>query len=171
MNDILRMVEAQNVQAVQVGGPSGSCIGPDEFDRVLAYEDLATGGSLIIIGSGRDLIRDVVLNFVRFFRDESCGSCVPCRALTAMAQVTMERLAAGKGRHADLEALRTWAGIMQKNRCGLGQTALNPIVTTLKNFPRLYQPLVPASDGPLNPGFDLESAVADFDVATAGHGG
>jgi [NiFe] hydrogenase diaphorase moiety large subunit len=167
VNDILRMVEAQDVQAVQVGGPSGSCIGANEFDRVLAYEDLATGGSLIIIGARRDLVRDVVLNFARFFREESCGSCVPCRALTAMAQVTMERLAAGRGRRSDLEAFRTWAGIMQKNRCGLGQTALNPIVTTLKNFPHVYDALVPAEDGALNPGFDLEAAVAEYDAATA----
>ena len=166
VNDILRMVEAENVQAVQVAGPSGSCIGPKEFDRVLAYEDLATGGSLMIIGAQRDLVRDVVLNFARFFREESCGSCVPCRALTAMAQVTIERLVEGKGRRADLEAFRTWAGIMQKNRCGLGQTALNPIVTTLKNFPSVYDALVPATDEPVYPGFDLRAAVADYDAVT-----
>jgi len=166
VRDLLSMVEAEDVQAVQVGGPSGSCIGPKEFDRVLAYEDLATGGSLIIIGSHRDLMRDVVLNFVRFFREESCGSCVPCRALTGMAQVVIERLAAGKGRRADLDAFRTWAGIMLKNRCGLGHTALNPIVTTLKNFPEIYDSLVSeAADGPLNPGFDLAAAVADFTAA------
>ena len=166
VNDILSMVEAEHVQAVQVGGPSGSCIGPKEFDRVLAYEDLATGGLLIIIGSHRDLLKDVVLNFVRFFREESCGSCVPCRALTGMAQVVVERLAAGRGRRSDLDSFQTWAGIMLKNRCGLGHTALNPIVTTLKNFPGIYDSLVPAeADGPLNPGFDLAAAVADFTSA------
>jgi len=164
VNDVLGMVEATDVQAVQVGGPSGSCIGPAEFNRVLAYEDLATGGSLIVIGAGRDLVKEVVLNFARFFREESCGSCVPCRALTAMSQVVLEKIVAGKGRRADLEAFRSWASIMQKNRCGLGQTALNPIVTTLKNFPQAYDALVPAADEALNPGFDLAAAVADYDA-------
>jgi len=168
VNDVLSMVEATDVQAVQVGGPSGSCIEPAEFGRVLAYEDLATGGSLIIIGAGRDLLRDVVLNFARFFREESCGSCVPCRALTAMAEVVLNKIAAGKARRADLDALKAWASIMQKNRCGLGQTALNPVVTTMKNFPALYDALVPARDGAINPGFDLAAAVKDYDAAVGG---
>jgi [NiFe] hydrogenase diaphorase moiety large subunit len=170
VNDILSMVEATDVQAVQVGGPSGSCIGPAEFNRTLAYEDLATGGSLIIIGAARNLLTDVVLNFARFFREESCGSCVPCRALTGMAQGVLEHIVAGNARREDVEALRGWASIMQKNRCGLGQTALNPVVTTLKNFPALYDALVPARDGAINPGFDLEAAVADYDAAVTFHG-
>ena len=171
VNDVLRMVEAADVQAVQVGGPSGSCIGPAEFGRVLAYEDLATGGSLIIIGAARDLVRDVVLNFARFFREESCGSCVPCRALTGMAQVVLDRIAAGRASRTDLDAFKGWASIMQKNRCGLGQTALNPVVTTMKNFPGIYAALVPASDGGINPGFDLAAAVRDYDTAVGGNGG
>jgi len=166
VNDLLKMVEAEDVQAVQVGGPSGSCIGPREFDRVLAYEDLATGGSVIVIGAGRDLVKDVVLNFARFFREESCGSCVPCRALTAMSQVVLEKIASGKGAASDLQAFTGWASIMQKNRCGLGQTALNPIVTTLKNFPQVYQALAPEDSGPLKRGFDLDAAVADYEAAT-----
>ncbi|HRU40189.1 MAG TPA: NADH-ubiquinone oxidoreductase-F iron-sulfur binding region domain-containing protein, partial [Candidatus Goldiibacteriota bacterium] len=92
VNDVLKMSGAKDTQAVQVGGPSGSCIGPDEFGRVLAYEDLATGGSLIIIGNKRDLLKDVVLNFVEFFREESCGSCVACRALTGMYKVMMDKV-------------------------------------------------------------------------------
>ena len=125
-----------------MGGPSGACIGPDGFDRVLAYEDLSTGGSLIIIGARRDLLKDVVLNFARFFRDESCGSCVPCRALTVMAQMVMEKIVDGKGTPADLERLAEWASIMRKNRCGLGQTALNPIISTIRNFKPLYERLI-----------------------------
>jgi [NiFe] hydrogenase diaphorase moiety large subunit len=165
VNDVLSMVEATDVQAIQVGGPSGSCIGPAEFGRVLAYEDLATGGSLIIIGKGRDLLKDVVLNFAKFFREESCGSCVPCRALTGMAQVVLERIEAGKALRSELAAITGWASIMQKNRCGLGQTALNPLITTLKNFPALYDALVPARDEAINPGFTLASAVRDYDSA------
>ena len=169
VNDILAMVGAKNVQAVQVGGPSGSCIGPQEFDRILAYEDLATGGSLIIIGAQRDLLKDVVLNFARFFREESCGSCVPCRALTGMAQVVMDAIVAGRGAPDDLDRFVQWATIMKRNRCGLGQTALNPIISTLKNFPELYQRRIKAGDDRFNPGFDLAEAVKDYDEAVGNH--
>jgi len=152
---------------VQVGGPSGSCIGPEEFGRVLAYEDLATGGSFIVIGAHRDLLKDVVLNFTRFFREESCGSCVPCRALTGMAQVVLERIVAGRGTAEDVERLQAWQKIMKNNRCGLGQTALNPIVTTIKNFRPLYEARLAKGDPRFEPSFDLVEAVRDYDAAVA----
>ena len=167
VNDILKMVGAHAVQAVQVGGPSGSCIPPDEFGRVLAYEDLATGGSLIVIGAQRDLLKDVVLNFTKFFRDESCGSCVPCRALTGMAQIILERIIAGRGSAQDVARLQAWAQIMKRNRCGLGQTALNPIVTTIKNFRPLYAARLAPGDPRFEPAFDLAAAVRDYDAAVA----
>ena len=167
VNDILKMVGAQAVQAVQVGGPSGACIPPAEFGRVLAYEDLATGGSLINIGAQRDLLKDVVLNFNKYFRDESCGSCVPCRALTGMAQIILERIIAGKGSAQDVARLQAWALIMKRNRCGLGQTALNPIVTTIKNFRPLYEARLAQGDPRFEPAFDLAAAVRDYDAAVA----
>ena len=165
VNDILREAGARDVQAVQVGGPSGACIGPDEFNRVLAYEDLATGGSFIVVGKHRDLLKDVVLNFARFFREESCGSCVPCRALTGMAQVVLERLVAGKGTAEDVERLQAWQKIMRNNRCGLGQTALNPIVTTIQNFRSQYDARLAPGDPRFVPSFDLAAAVQDYDAA------
>ncbi len=168
VNDILKEAGAADVQAVQVGGPSGACIGPDEFSRVLAYEDLATGGSFIVIGKHRDLLRDVVLNFTRFFREESCGSCVPCRALSGMAQVVLERIVAGKGTAADVERLQSWQKIMRHNRCGLGQTALNPIISTIKNFRPLYEARLARGDPRFEPAFDLAAAVRDYDAAVAG---
>ena len=167
VNDILKEAGADDVQAVQVGGPSGACIGPGEFGRVLAYEDLATGGSFIIIGAQRDLLNDVVLNFARFFRAESCGSCVPCRALTGMAQVILERIIAGKGTAGDVERLGSWQKIMRNNRCGLGQTALNPITTTIKNFRPLYDARLAQGDPRFEPSFDLAAAVRDYDAAVA----
>ena len=168
VNDILEMVGAEAVQAVQVGGPSGACIGPAEFGRVLAYEDLATGGSLIVIGAHRDLLREVVANFTEFFREESCGSCVPCRALTGMSKVILGRILAGQGVWDDVENLRRWASIMAKNRCGLGQTAMNPIVSTIKNFPELYEARMALPDEGINPSFDLAAAVQDYEAAVAG---
>ena len=165
VNDILKEAGARDVQAVQVGGPSGSCIGPEEFGRVLAYEELATGGSFIVIGAQRDLLKDVVLNFARFFREESCGSCVPCRALTGMAQVVLERIVAGRGTAEDLARLQAWPGIMRYNRCGLGQTALNPIATTLRNFRPLYEARLAPGDPRFEPAFDLAAATQDYDAA------
>jgi [NiFe] hydrogenase diaphorase moiety large subunit len=88
---------------------------------VLAYEDLATGGSFIIIGRHRDLLKDVVLNFARFFREESCGSCVPCRALTGMAQVVLERIIAGTGTPEDVARLQSWQAIMKTTAAGSGR--------------------------------------------------
>jgi [NiFe] hydrogenase diaphorase moiety large subunit len=167
VNDILEMAGARDVQAVQVGGPSGACIGPGEFGRVLAYEDLATGGSFIIIGAQRDLLKDVVLNFARFFREESCGSCVPCRALTGMAQVVLERVIAGTGTAEDVKRLQSWQKIMKNNRCGLGQTALNPITSTIRNFQPLYEARLAKGDPRFVPSFDLAAAVRDYDTAVA----
>ncbi|HDQ25889.1 MAG TPA: hypothetical protein ENN43_03985 [bacterium] len=165
VEDLLKQAGAKNTLAVQVGGPSGSCIGENEFNRVLAYEDLATGGSLIIIGKERDLIKDVVLNFADFFMEESCGSCVPCRALTLMAKMKIEQIVEGKAVKADLEAFNTWAGIMKKNRCGLGHTALNPVVTTIKNFRPLYDGKTGKNDEKFLLSFSEEESIKEFDIA------
>ncbi len=160
VNDILEMVGADNIQAVQVGGPSGSCIGPEEFNRILGYEDLATGGSLIIIGKYRDLLKDVVLNFMEFFIDESCGSCAPCRILTVVYRDKLKKILSGRGVKEDLENLRSWAPLAKFNRCGLGQVALNPILSTLKNFPELYEARL-QKNKTFDAGFDLNNAVRD----------
>jgi [NiFe] hydrogenase diaphorase moiety large subunit len=165
VSDILKMAKASDTQAVQVGGPSGACIAPSEFGRALAYEDLATGGSLIIIGKKRDLLKDVVLNFQEFFREESCGSCVPCRALTGMYVKVLEKVIAGKGTQEDVDAMVSWGSIMKKNRCGLGQTAMNPIVTTVKNFKQLYDEKVKNNTTPYNADFDIAEATADYESA------
>jgi [NiFe] hydrogenase diaphorase moiety large subunit len=160
VNTILEMVGADTPQAVQIAGPSGVCIGPYEFDRILGYEDLSTGGSIMIFSKNRDLIKDVVLNFTNFFIDESCGSCVPCRALTCICKQKLEKLHNGAGTRNDIEALVNWSSIMKANRCGLGQTALNPIISTIKNFRHLYESYIkPESDFALD--FDLEAATVE----------
>jgi [NiFe] hydrogenase diaphorase moiety large subunit len=156
INDVLEMVGAKDVQAVQVGGPSGACIAPNEFNRKLAYEDLATGGSLIIIGKDRDLLKDVVLNFMEFFIEESCGSCVPCRAMTVQYKNRLEKILRGNGVKADIEQMLEWEEVMMMNRCGLGNTAANPVVTTIKNFRELYDAKLQDVD-----------FVSEFDMAAA----
>lgn len=160
VNQILEMVGAQEVQAVQVGGPSGTCVGPDDFNRTLCYTDLATGGSLIIIGKNRDLLRDIILNFTDFFIEESCGSCTPCRVLTVMMRNKLLKILDGKGCLKDLDDFEDWGKLMRTNRCGLGHTAPNPILSSLKNFRHLYEQLIPEKRG-FDTGFRIEEALAE----------
>jgi [NiFe] hydrogenase diaphorase moiety large subunit len=161
VNNILDLVGTMGeVQAVQVGGPSGRCIAPDGFNRILGYEDLATGGSLIIIGKQRDLLKDIVLNFMDFFVEESCGSCTPCRALTVIYRDKLKKILDGRGVQKDLDDLYEWRHIMKGNRCGLGQTALNPILTTLRNFPELYEARIQKNKS-FDEGFDMHAALKD----------
>jgi [NiFe] hydrogenase diaphorase moiety large subunit len=159
ISQMLEMVGASHVQAVQVGGPSGVCLNPAQFNRAIAYEDLPTGGSMIVIGEHRNLLKDVVLNFMEFFVDESCGSCVPCRALSQIMTQKIEKIINGNGVKNDLNDLMEWGKIMKlANRCGLGQTAQQPIVTTITNFRDKYEALIKSS-GDFKSDFDMSKAV------------
>ncbi len=161
VRDILDMAGADDVQAVQVGGPSGECIGPKEFKRTICFEDLPTGGSIIIIGNKRNLIKDVVLNFIDFFIEESCGSCAPCRTLPPIMKNRLEKILNGHGVMQDVKDLEQWGAKMKMaNRCGLGQTAANPILSTIRNFREKYEELI-RKDVDFDSGFDLAAAVAD----------
>ncbi|MCP4140485.1 MAG: hypothetical protein GY755_09380 [Chloroflexi bacterium] len=158
---LMRRTGANNVQAVQIGGPSGICIGPDQFDRGIAFEDLATGGSVIFISEERDLLKDFVLNFMNFFIEESCGSCGPCRSLNVILRNKLLKILDGNGVEQDIDELYKWAGVGRSvNRCGLGQTAANPILTTIENFRHLYEDLVQMNESFVS-AFDMESAVAE----------
>ena len=162
IKQMLEMCGAENAQAVQVAGPSGICISPKMFDRKIANEDLPTGGSMIVIGQNRNLLKDVVCNFMDFFIDESCGSCVPCRALTPVLKQKLEKIIEGKGVKQDIDdMLKLGKSMKDLNRCGLGQTAANPIITTIENFREKYEALVkePKADGVYD--FDMKAAVKD----------
>lgn len=158
VEDMLDMVGAYNVQAVQVGGPSGTLIGPDEFHRTLGYSDLSTGGSMIIFNKERKLLRDVVLNFMEFFIDESCGSCSTCRNMPEVMKNKLVKILNGNGVKSDLSDLSEWGKVLLASRCGLGQTAGNPIISSLKNFRHLYEELI-QKDKEFDQGFDLEASV------------
>ena len=159
VNDILEMVgKSINVQAVQVGGPSGSIIGSDEFNRILGYEDLATGGSLIIIGENRDILNDIVMNFMDFFIEESCGSCSTCRIMPSVLKKKMQKILDARGVEQDIEDMIEWSKVLKASRCGLGQTAANPIITSIKNFRHLYESKLQRNKN-YDSGFDLLKAV------------
>lgn len=161
MRELLEMAGASSVQAVQVGGPSGTCINPTQFQREISFEDLATGGSMIVIGKQRNLLKDVVVNFMDFFIEESCSSCAPCRSLTVILRNKLQKILDGHGSRTDINELYQWSKYMKaSNRCGLGQTAANPILSTIENFRQLYEDLVIPEEEFVST-FNMEEAVAD----------
>lgn len=162
VNDILDMVgaHAEDVQAVQVGGPSGAIIASNEFTRILGYEDLATGGSLIIIGHNRDILSDIVVNFMEFFIDESCGSCSTCRILPTLLKNKLLKILDARGVKQDIDDIVAWGKILKASRCGLGQTAANPILSSLKNFRPLYEKKI-QKNKEYDSGFDLGQSVKE----------
>ena len=139
LNELLDLVGASDIEFVQVGGPSGQSVAPKDFGRRIAFEDLSTGGSIMVFNSTRDVL-DVALQFTRFFVEESCGWCAPCRVGTTLLQQGMEKILANRGTLADIANIEALAHtVTRMSRCGLGQTAANPILTTMCNFPHLYE--------------------------------
>jgi len=139
VNALLDLVGAPDAEYVQISGPSGQSVAPKDFGRRIAYEDLSTGGSTMIFGPTRDVL-DIALQFAAFFVDESCGWCTPCRVGTTLLKQGMEKIVAGRASLSDLSATEALANtVMRMSRCGLGQSAPNPILTTMRSFPELYE--------------------------------
>jgi [NiFe] hydrogenase diaphorase moiety large subunit len=154
---VLNDCGAVDVQGVQVGGPSGTFISSQEFDRKLAFEDLATGGSFIIFNSSRNIL-DVVHNFTHFFAHESCGFCTPCRVGTSLLKKQIDKIVEGHGSAGDIVALEELCQLVKNySHCGLGQTAANPILTTLERYLGLYESQL--KEISFEPGFDLDGAL------------
>ena len=160
VSDLLDMAGAVDAKAVQVGGPSGTCVPRAGFARKICFSDLATGGSVIVFGPDRDIF-EIVGNFMDFFVEESCGWCVPCRAGNVLLKKKFDLVVAGKGTAQDLRDLEAWGKLVKAtSRCGLGQTSPNPILTTMKAFPELYEAVI-RKDGDFVPEFDLDSAIQE----------
>lgn len=158
--DILEMVGAEEVQAVQVGGPSGTLIGPNQLPRHLGYEDLGTGGALVIFQESRDLLKEVVMNYTEFFIEESCGSCSTCRNIPVLLKDKLQKILDGHGVVKDIDDLLEWSKPLKISRCGLGHTAANPIVTSIQNFRHLYEKRV-LRDREFETGFNLADSVKE----------
>ena len=132
-------------KAVQMGGPSGGCIPAELIDTPVTYEDINKTGA--IVGSGGMIVMDedtcmvdMARYFLNFTRDESCGKCNYCRIGTKRMLEILERITEGKGRDGDIELLEELAyKIKDGSMCGLGQTAPNPVLTTLKYFRNEYE--------------------------------
>ena len=132
-------------KAVQMGGPSGGCIPASLIDTPVTYEDIVKTGA--IVGSGGMIVMDedtcmvdMARYFLDFTRKESCGKCNYCRIGTKRMLEILERITRGEGRDGDIELLEELAGkIKDGSLCGLGQTAPNPVLTTLKYFRNEYE--------------------------------
>ena len=127
-------------KAVQTGGPSGGCIPKEKLDLPIDYESLTEAGSMM--GSGGMVVMDedtcmvdVAKYFLSFTQDESCGKCTPCREGTKAMLDILERITKGEGTEEDLQLLEDLAvSIKETALCGLGKTAPNPVLTTLRYF-------------------------------------
>jgi len=132
-------------KAVQTGGPSGGCLSGEFLDLPVDYESLAKAGS--IMGSGGLIIMDedtcmvdVAKYFLKFTSQESCGKCTPCRIGTRQMVVLLEKITSGEAELDDIRKLEEIAETVQLGSlCGLGQTAPNPVLTTLKYFREEYE--------------------------------
>jgi [NiFe] hydrogenase diaphorase moiety large subunit len=132
--ELLHAVGGDGAKAVQVGGASGHCVPASAFSRRIAFEDIATGGSIIVLGPGRDMI-GVAKNFMEFFVEESCGQCTPCRAGNAKLLEGIEKLERGECSMAYLQELLGLCETMQlASKCGLGQSSPNAFVSIVTHF-------------------------------------
>ncbi len=137
--------EGTEFKAVQSGGPSGGCIPLDRLDTSLDYEAIQALGA--IVGSGglvvlnnKTCMVDLAKFFMTFTQEESCGKCTPCREGTKRLLEMLEKITLGMGSPDDIEKIEKLCHFIKDNSlCGLGQTAPNPVLTTMKYFPDEYQ--------------------------------
>ncbi len=139
------IIDGRGFKAVQIGGPSGGCLTEEHLDLPVDYESLTAAGA--IMGSGGLVVMDedtCMVDIARFFLEftqrESCGKCVPCREGTKQMLLTLEKITSGKGAMKDLDTLEKLAVMVKEmSLCGLGQTAPNPVLTTLRYFRNEYE--------------------------------
>jgi len=136
--------DGHKFKAVQTGGPSGGCIPEEHLDIPVSYESLIGVGSMM--GSGGMIVMDdtscmvnVAKFFLQFCMEESCGKCIPCRAGTWQMHQILTKICDGEGTHEDLDLLVDLCGtIKETSLCGLGMSAPNPVLSTLRYFRNEY---------------------------------
>ncbi len=158
VEQVLKDCGAGDVAAVQVSGPSGVCLTPDEFRRHIAFEDVPTAGAFMIFGKDRDLF-EVARNFAHFFAHESCGFCTPCRVGTSLMRDALDKIADGRGSRYEINELMRLAELLRRtSHCGLGQTAGNPVRDTWLKFRPAYERRLIRGD--FDPAVDLDAALS-----------
>jgi [NiFe] hydrogenase diaphorase moiety large subunit len=157
VREVLAECGAVDTQAVQVSGPSGTCVSAAELDRRLAFEDLPTAGAFMVFDHRRDMF-EVARNFVHFFAHESCGFCTPCRVGTSLLRNLMDKLANGHGSPYDFAEIEKLNRLLQSmSHCGLGHTACNPVLDTIARFRPAYERRL--AHDQFRPAFDLDRAL------------
>lgn len=149
------------IKAVQTGGPSGGCIPaslldtPVDYDSLRAIGSIMGSGGMIVLDESSDMA-DVARFFMEFCKDESCGKCIPCRVGTHEMHRLLGEIVQGKATKSDLALLESLCDMVgQTSLCGLGQTAPNPVMSTLRHFREEYErrlvadPVLPILSGPL----------------------
>ena len=137
-------MNGKKLKAVQTGGPSGGVIPEKYMDMPVCYEELKKVGSImgsggmIVIDDSSDMV-ELAKFYLDFTVDESCGKCAPCRIGGKQMLALLEKISKGRGNKKDLAQLKKIATAMQKaSLCGLGQTAPNPVLSTLKFYEKEY---------------------------------
>jgi NADH-quinone oxidoreductase subunit F len=140
LRELLELAGTGSVKAVLLGGAAGAFVGPEQLDLRLTHEDTRAAGATL--GSGVVIVYDeeadlvgALLRIAEFFRDESCGQCVPCRVGTVRQEEALKRLAAGQPHPDELQTLAELAQVMRDaSICGLGQTAANAVASAIVNL-------------------------------------
>ena len=158
--EMLVKAGAEDAYAVQMGGPSGQLIGEADFHRKICYDDVATGGAVMVFNNDRNPL-EIAHEFMEFFCEESCGYCTPCRVGNELLKERLQVIINGKGTPDDLDYLEQLGKtISVASRCGLGQTSANPVLTSLKNFRGDYEKLVKENKDGMQRTFDIHKALA-----------
>jgi len=134
------MRDGKKFKAVQIGGPSGGCLTEEHLDIPMDYDNLIKAGAMVgsgglVVMSDKTCIVEVARFFMNFTQNESCGKCVPCREGTKNMLAILQKIVDGKGEMEDLDTLEELArNVKEGSLCGLGKTAPNPVLSTLKYF-------------------------------------
>ncbi|MBK9715497.1 MAG: SLBB domain-containing protein [Kouleothrix sp.] len=148
------IADGHSFKAVQLGGPSGGCIAADGLDMSIDYDSLVAAGTFmgsggVVVLNERTSMVEVARYFMGFCKEESCGKCIPCRVGTAQMYDLLSAIVAGTASLADLALLERLCSLVRRTSlCGLGQSAPNPVLSTLHSFRHEYLALLQSNDGP-----------------------
>jgi [NiFe] hydrogenase diaphorase moiety large subunit len=159
----IEMSQATSPYFIQIGGPSGECISPTEFNRRLCKEDILCGGSFMVFNRTRDIL-NILRNFMEFFKEESCGVCTPCRAGNFILTEKVKKMQRGLCSQEDIVEIKQWGKIIKlSSRCGLGKSSPNCLIFAFDKFRDYFNLKVPPSNENKNVEFDMEDAVQEYD--------
>ncbi len=160
----IEMSQATAPYYVQVSGPSGECVSPNEFDRRICKEDILCGGSFMVFNRTRDILH-ILRNFMEFFKEESCGVCTPCRAGNFILTEKVKKMQRGLASQEELDEIKKWGNIIKlSSRCGLGKSSPNSLIYSLEKFKDYFDLKIAPTSEFQNVEFDMEDAIHEFDT-------